>query len=77
MTITDAETAPLPFDVIRPVKQSAPVIFASPHSGRHYPDDLMAATGLPELVLRRSADNFVEELFTAAPSHGAPLIHAA
>lgn len=75
-TIANSGTAPAPFDVIRPARQRAPVIFASPHSGQHYPDDLMAVTDLSALVLRRSADNFVEELFAAAPQHGAPLIHA-
>ena len=59
-----------------PDRQHSAVVFASPHSGQHYPDDLMAATNLSELALRRSADNFVDQLFAAAPAHGAPLLRA-
>ena len=72
----NAGNSPAPFAVFGPARQSAPVVFASPHSGQYYPDDLMASTTLPELLLRRTADNFVDELFAAAPDHGAPLIGA-
>ena len=68
----NAENSPAPFTVFGPARQSAPVVFASPHSGQYYPDDLMASTTLPELLLRRTADNFVDELFAAAPDHGTP-----
>ncbi|MDP7548388.1 MAG: N-formylglutamate amidohydrolase [Alphaproteobacteria bacterium] len=77
MTMGKAEAPPAPFTVLGPARQSAPAVFASPHSGQYYPNDLMAATALPELLLRRSADNFVDELFAAAPGHGAPLLKAA
>ncbi len=73
----NVEASPPPFTVTGPARQLAPVVFASPHSGQYYPDDLMAATTLPELLLRRTADNFVDELFAAAPDHGAPLLKAA
>ena len=62
--------------VLRPARQTIPVIFASPHSGRTYPDDLLAAARLDALSLRRSEDGFVDELFAAAPDHGAPLLAA-
>jgi len=52
------------------------VVFSSPHSGRLYPADLIDASRLTPLELRRSEDAFVERLFGAAPLHGAPLIHA-
>jgi N-formylglutamate deformylase len=67
---------PDPIAVLRPSRQSIPVIFASPHSGRIYPDDLLAAARLDPLSLRRSEDSFVDELFAAAPKHGAPLLAA-
>jgi len=51
-------------------------VFSSPHSGRLYPADLIDASRLTPLELRRSEDAFVERLFGAAPLHGAPLIHA-
>lgn len=76
MGVNEAATAPAPYDVASPLRQSAAVVFASPHSGQHYPDELMAATDLTELSLRRSSDNFVDQIFAAAPSHGAPLLRA-
>lgn len=62
--------------VLRPVRQTVPVIFASPHSGRDYPADFVAAARLDPLNLRRSEDSFVDELFSAAPDYGAPLVAA-
>lgn len=56
--------------------RTTPVIFASPHSGRDYPPDLLVATRLDPLTLRRSEDCFVDELFGAAPAYGAPLLKA-
>ena len=53
-----------------------PVIFASPHSGRIYPDDMMAATALDAQAIRRSEDAFVDQLVEAAPAAGAALITA-
>jgi N-formylglutamate amidohydrolase len=67
---------PEPVIVLRPERQTVPIIFASPHSGRHYPDELLAAARLDPLTLRRSEDSFVDELFAAAPEHGAPLLVA-
>nr|WP_239451449.1 N-formylglutamate amidohydrolase [Elioraea rosea] len=76
--LTDAShRAPEPaFTVLAPEAQRAPVVFASPHSGRSYPDEFIAAARLDAHALRRSEDSFVEELFEAAPRHGCPLIHA-
>ena len=62
--------------LLRPARQTIPVIFASPHSGRTYPDELLAAARLDALGLRRSEDSFVDELFAAAPDYGAPLLAA-
>ena len=64
------------FVVLRPARQTIPVVFASPHSGRGYPDELLAASRLDALGLRRSEDSFVDELFAAAPEYGAPLLAA-
>jgi N-formylglutamate amidohydrolase len=65
-----------PVLVQRPGLQTAPVIFASPHSGRVYPAEFLAAARLDPLALRRSEDSFVDELFAAAPVYGAPLLAA-
>jgi N-formylglutamate deformylase len=65
-----------PFRVERPPRQTCPFVFASPHSGRLYPPGFVAASRLAPLVLRRSEDAFVDELFAGAVSLGAPLIAA-
>jgi N-formylglutamate deformylase len=62
--------------LVRPPAQSVPLVFASPHSGRDYGADFLAAARLDALTLRRSEDCFVDELFAAAPAHGAPLLAA-
>ena len=63
-------------EIVRPEHQSAPLVFASPHSGRDYPRDFVAASALDPVALRRSEDSFVDELFAAAPEFGAPLLKA-
>jgi len=72
--------APAPFEVRRAAEEGAPpptpLVFASPHSGRSYPDDMMAAAALDALSIRRSEDAFVDELISAGPAHGAALICA-
>ena len=67
-------SSPAPFDIQAPTRQTAPVVFASPHSGRRYPAEFLAASRLDATAIRRSEDAFVDELFAAAPRHGAPLI---
>ncbi|SHI80865.1 N-formylglutamate amidohydrolase [Wenxinia saemankumensis] len=64
------------FTLVRPLRRTTCVVFASPHSGRHYPDEMRRATRLDETALRSSEDAFVDELFAAAPGQGAPLIAA-
>ncbi|HYF06899.1 MAG TPA: N-formylglutamate amidohydrolase [Acetobacteraceae bacterium] len=65
-----------PYTLRRPVRQTVPLVFASPHSGSHYPAEFLAASRLDPLALRRSEDSFVDELFAAAPGLGAPLLAA-
>lgn len=64
------------YAVLAPATQDAPIVFASPHSGRAYPPEFLAAARLDPHALRRSEDSFVEALFETAPRHGCPLIHA-
>jgi N-formylglutamate amidohydrolase len=64
------------FDVKLPINRTGPVVFASPHSGTDYRQEFFTATKLDTLVLRRSEDSFVDELFAGAPSRGVPLIRA-
>jgi N-formylglutamate amidohydrolase len=65
-----------PFRLLVPERPFAPVIFTSAHSGRAYSADLMSGVRLCPLSLRRSEDSFVDDLFAAAPEHGAPLLAA-
>ena len=65
-----------PYVVIRPSEQTAPLVVASPHSGRTYDAAFLQAARLGPLDLRRSEDSFVEELFSSAVAHGAPLLCA-
>lgn len=65
-----------PHDVLAPDRQTLPLVFASPHSGRRYPPDFVAASRLDRVSLRRSEDGFVDEIFAAAPELGAPLLRA-
>jgi len=65
-----------PFRLERPARQTVPFVFASPHSGRSYPDSLLARTRLDATTLRRSEDAFVDELFAGAVGLGAPLLAA-
>jgi N-formylglutamate amidohydrolase len=78
----DASVAPAPpldsdaVTVARPARQTTPLLFASPHSGRRYTDAFVASSRLDPLGLRRSEDSFVDELYAAAPDFGAPLLAA-
>src|SRR5919197_1371802 len=63
-------------DIKQPPARAMPLVLASPHSGAEYPGDLLAASRLDPLTLRRSEDSFVDALFGAAPELGAPLLAA-
>jgi N-formylglutamate amidohydrolase len=64
------------FRLNRPARQETSVIFSSPHSGRDYPADFLAASQLEMAQLRSSEDAYVDRLFARAPLHGAPLLCA-
>ena len=73
----ETETGHVPaFELIEPKKPSIPFLFCSPHSGRDYPAEFIAATRLPGQAIRRSEDLFVDDLFDFVPSLGAPLLNA-
>ena len=64
------------YALTQPARQTVPFVFSSPHSGRHYPADFVAASVLDETTLRASEDIYVDQLFSAVPSLGAPLLQA-
>ncbi len=51
-----------------------PLVLDSPHSGSFYPEEFTFSC--PLTVLRRAEDSYVDELYEAAPAHGATLIGA-
>ncbi|MDF0601846.1 N-formylglutamate amidohydrolase [Psychromarinibacter sp. C21-152] len=65
-----------PFTLARPDRQTTPVVFASPHSGRDYPSAFLRRSVLDERAIRSSEDAFVDQLFGCAPEFGAPLLAA-
>jgi len=74
--MTSGQRIAEPFVLTRPPVQLAPVILTSPHSGRYYPADFLAASRLDALAIRRSEDSFVDELFCSGPQLGMPLLAA-
>ena len=66
-----------PFEVRRPEGEaSSALVFASPHSGRHYPIDMGASARLGAVAMRSSEDALVDQLISAAPRHGATVMLA-
>ncbi len=63
-------------EVLAPGAASSPLIFASPHSGRDYPGELLRNSRLDHHALRQSEDSYVDLLFDKAPLFGAPLLRA-
>ncbi|WP_416898168.1 MAG: N-formylglutamate amidohydrolase [Minwuia sp.] len=59
-----------------PAEQLLPVVLASPHSGRIYPQAFLEASRLDEVTIRKSEDSFVDEIFEPAVARGAPLLAA-
>lgn len=74
--LPDGLAASQPFRVTHPAEQTAPLVFASPHSGRDYPPNFLEAARLDATALRRSEDCFVDELFAGAMPAGAPMLAA-
>jgi N-formylglutamate amidohydrolase len=75
MRIVDAYGDVPPFEVLA-ADGEAPFVFNAPHSGTHYPRDLVRRSRLDRSALRRSEDTFVDELFLGVTRFGAPLMRA-
>ena len=72
-----ASSASIPaFIIERGHSSIAPVIFASPHSGTHYPEEMLGNLTVPLTDLRRTEDAFVDELYAPVVDLGATLIRA-
>ena len=68
---------PEAFTLTRPKARRGCAVFASPHSGRAYDEAFAGRSRLGARALRSSEDAFVDDLFSAAPEAGAPLLTAA
>lgn len=65
-----------PYLLQRPEQRTSPVVFASPHSGRHYPQEMLDRALLNPLHLRSSEDAHVDRLFSDVPRFGAVMLSA-
>jgi len=64
------------YDLYLPTRRATSVVFASPHSGRDYSAEFLAASVLDERTIRTSEDAFVDQILAVVPSFGAPLLAA-
>ncbi|KPP88992.1 MAG: N-formylglutamate deformylase [Rhodobacteraceae bacterium HLUCCA08] len=65
---------PAAYHLLRPERRETSVVFASPHSARDYPADFLARSVLNAREVRSSEDAYVDELFSCAVDHGAPIL---
>lgn len=65
---------PSAYRILEPAFANTSVVFASPHSGRVYPQTLMERAQVDPLMLRSSEDAYVDLLLANAPTEGATLI---
>lgn len=70
----DRVAAPPPVNVVG--ESATPLVLASPHSGRFYPEPFVQASRQPLSLLRSGEDSFVEELGLEAHTLGPPLVYA-
>jgi len=66
----------LPYMLSEPDQPTTAAVFASPHSGRHYPWSFIRDSQLDEVTIRSSEDAFVDRLFESVPRQGATLLAA-
>lgn len=64
------------FHIITPAAQQLAVVVASPHSGRQYPPEFLAAARVDQETLAHCEDRYVDELVGDVPRLGVPVIRA-
>lgn len=62
------------YKILQPQVQTVPVVFNSPHSGIHYPENYGYSSELE--LLRRTEDLYVDDLYAEVTKLGAPLLLA-
>ncbi len=74
MNLSDESFFGLPVSEVRePSTLTCPLVFNSPHSGRHYPIEFLRQTRLDRVLIRKSEDMHVDELFALVTRAGVPL----
>ncbi|MBI1360400.1 MAG: N-formylglutamate amidohydrolase [Alphaproteobacteria bacterium] len=63
------------FALDEPVSVMSPVVFASPHSGRLYPEGFIEECAASMLDLRRIEDAYVDRILSEVHRSGAPMIY--
>ncbi len=76
MTVELASIRERPFELLTAEPQRLPLVVASPHSGRHYPEEFLSMCRLDLSTIRRLEDSFVDHIFRGAHGLGAPFLHA-
>ncbi|WP_417268300.1 N-formylglutamate amidohydrolase [Celeribacter baekdonensis] len=66
----------VPYLLQRPERRTSCVVFASPHSGRDYPTEMVQQSVLSPLQLRSSEDAHVDRLYADVPRFGAVMVSA-
>ena len=64
------------YDLHQPSLQTTPLILASPHSGRRYPDEFQALTKLGLAQLRLGEDCYIDRIFKPLSACGIPFLCA-
>ncbi|KIC41813.1 N-formylglutamate amidohydrolase [Ruegeria sp. ANG-S4] len=64
------------YDLEMPENRTSSVVFASPHSGRAYPESFLKRSVLNRNMIRSSEDAFVDKLFAGVAQTGAPFLKA-
>lgn len=62
------------FRLIRPEKQTLPVVVDVPHAGEWIPDEVLSEMVVHNRTLKRDLDLYVDQLWAKAPALGATLI---
>lgn len=65
---------PAAIQINLPPAPASPVVFASPHSGRRYPPEMLRQAVIDSHQLRSSEDAYVDLLLADAPDFGVPLV---
>lgn len=64
------------YSLTLPDEQTSQVVYASPHSGRHYPWTFLRNSVLDELTIRSSEDAFMDLLIESGSRYGSPVLTA-